>query len=272
MKTILLYLVLLLSATLHYSQVTEDWVRTFEGNFGAVPFDMVIDNLGNVYITGTTGGEINTGEDYTTIKYSSSGDLQWEAKYNGTANANDEGYAITVDQSGNVYVTGESFGTINGYDSGLDYLTIKYDSQGNEIWAERYNGNNGLINNTTDEPTDIAVDDNGNVYVTGTSAPDGGATQNCLTLKYDASGALQWEARYNQGVSIGVAVKVDAAGNVYVASSGPGLTAGIDYITIKYDSSSQELWVKRYNVTGNEFNHPTAMVIDDAGNVYVTGQ
>jgi len=41
-----------------------------------------------------------------------------------------------VDKSGNVYVTGESLGNGTGY----DYATIKYDSDGKQLWVTRYNG------------------------------------------------------------------------------------------------------------------------------------
>jgi hypothetical protein len=66
------------------------------------------------------------------------------------------GISIAVDQGNNVYVTGYSPGT----NSGNDIVTIKYGSNGNQIWLQRYNG----PGNGDDEGNAIAVDALGNVY------------------------------------------------------------------------------------------------------------
>lgn len=63
--------------------------------------------------------------------------------------------AIAIDQLGNVYVTGKS----EGYNSGYDYLTIKYDASGTEEWVARYNS----PGSGDDEATAISVDADGNV-------------------------------------------------------------------------------------------------------------
>ena len=233
---------------------------------------MAVDASGNIYITGVTVGPVPlTGNDYATAMYNSSGVFQWETFYNGTAGYHDVPSAIAIDPQGNILVTGASPGTIGGLDSAEDYLTIKYNSAGNEIWTQRYNGNTLFTNIRTDVPTDMVVDDLGNVYVTGTSAPDGGANQNCLTIKYDGDGNQLWTARNTQADG-GVALKVDDLGNVYVSGRGSGLTGGLDYITIKYNSAGQELWLRRFNDSGMDVNLPKAMDIDDNGNVYVTGR
>jgi Beta-propeller repeat len=73
----------------------------------------------------------------------------------------DEAAAIAIDDSGNVYVTGKSIGT----NTFFDFATVKYDSGGQEDWVVRYNG----LENLDDSAAAIAVDDSGNVYVTGSS-------------------------------------------------------------------------------------------------------
>ena len=62
---------------------------------------IAVDNLGNIYVTGDD-------YDYVTIKYDSSGQEQWLARYDGPGNTEDHVAALALDLSGNVYVTGAS--------------------------------------------------------------------------------------------------------------------------------------------------------------------
>ena len=121
---------------------------------------------GNIYVTGgsaATGS--GTGNDYVTVKYDTAGAQLWVARYNGPGNSNDVASALAVDAVGNVYVTGSSVG--NG--TTFDYATIKYNTNGNQLWVARYNG----PENSDDVATSLAVDAAGNVYVTGWSHSSG---------------------------------------------------------------------------------------------------
>src|SRR4030043_1246056 len=89
---------------------------------------------------------------------------EWVARYNGPGNYDDYAKAIVADDSGNVYVTGHSY----GQGSHHDYATTKYDADGIEQWVARYNG----PGNYHDTPVAIALDAFGNVYVTGYSYGD----------------------------------------------------------------------------------------------------
>jgi hypothetical protein len=120
-------------------------------------------------VTGSSEGS-GTSDDYVTLKYNSDGQQEWVARYNGPGNHVDDAYAIAVDDSGNVYVTGDSGGT----DSADDCATIKYNSDGQQQWAMRYNG----AGNFVDYAETIAVDNAGNVYVAGQSDFD------YVTIKY----------------------------------------------------------------------------------------
>jgi hypothetical protein len=260
---------LILSASLSYAQVTEEWINIYPGYFGVSAAASVIDDDGNIYITGNGPTVFQTGSDYYTIKVDAQGILQWEATYNGSVDGHDYGVDIALDPSGNVYVTGESPGVVNGFGTGKDYLTIKYDPQGNELWTQRFYGNPTFTTKNYDSPRSIAVDLSGNVYVTGSSWADGQTNHDCLTIKYDTNGNLIWTARYEQAApgSYGQDVKVDAGGNVYVFGVEPG-PSSIEFVTIKYNSDGIEQWVKNHSAYALI---PAAMEIDENGNVYVTG-
>ena len=121
------------------------------------------------------------------VRYNSAGTVHWSAIHNGTANGDDKVNASVVDASGNIYVTGVAVNT----SSGADYATIKYNSTGVRQWVALYNG----TGNGSDEARSIAVDNSGNVYVTGSSR--GPAGMDYATVKYNLNGTQQWVKRYN---------------------------------------------------------------------------
>jgi len=120
-----------------------------------------------------------------------------------------------------------------GSDTGFDYVTIKYDSSGNEEWVHRYN--NELVNGN-DEASDMVLDSAGNIYVTGRSQGSGTGYDYC-TIKYNSEGNMVWRVRYNHsdGDDEARAVVVDSAGNVYVTGRSKGNGTGFDYATVKYE-------------------------------------
>ena len=164
-------------ATVKYNTSgVQQWVQRYNGpgNGSDVASSLAVDNLGNVYVTGSSEG-IGTGSDYTTIKYNSYGDSLWVKRYNGTGNSGDGASSIAVDDFRNVYVTGYS----NGSGTGKDIVTIKYNTNGFQQWIQRYNG----PGNGVDSASSIAVDDSGNVYVTGISLGIG-TKNDYVTIKY----------------------------------------------------------------------------------------
>jgi hypothetical protein len=179
----------------------------------------------------------------------------WVARYDGPENKRDGARAMAVDASGNVYVTGESLATSWGS------ATIKYDPEGREVWVARYEGRIYAI----------AVDTGANVYVAGQSP---GNNPDYVTIKYDSDGEVVWIATYagpGNSVDFAWALALDAAGNVYVTGSSWGDNRS-DFGTIKYDPAGNEVWVARYNGPQNLTDIVSAIAIDPAGNVYVTGE
>ena len=265
-------------ATLKYNPAgTQQWVARYNGAGNSVDDarDLAVDVTGNVYVIGASDGP-DTQTDYATIKYSASGEQKWAARYSGTGDEFDYAQAVKVDQAGYVYVTGQS----EGVGTRRDYVTIKYDANGAQLWLARYNA----AGNLPDAPVAMEVDHAGNVYVTGSAHhTSSGIDPDYTTVKYNAAGVEQWVARYNgprNSVDEPVGLAVDGSGNVYVAGSslnagpsspGPGNSSN-DYTTIKYNSAGVQQWVARYNGPANSTDHAVALAIDKFGNAYVTGQ
>src|SRR4030042_796577 len=190
----------------------------------------------------------------------------WVARYDGPANYTDKANAITMDDDGNVYVTGESKGS-GGY---LDYATIKYDAIGNHLWGARDDG----PGHSDDRAHGIALDRYGNTYVTGESKGNG-TSLDYATIKYGSSGNQLWVKRYNGLANYhdsAYAIAVDINGNVYITGESKGSGTCLDYLTIKYNTNGTELWTKRSNSPANYDDSAYAIALDGSGNVYVTGK
>ncbi|MCO5053281.1 MAG: SBBP repeat-containing protein [Verrucomicrobiae bacterium] len=257
-------LVLALLTTAVYAQ--NSWTNRYSGagqNLDGATA-MAVDNDGNVLVTGMSWSD-SSSFDYATIKYSNAGVPLWTNRYNGPGNSSDVAMAIAVDSGGNVFVTGRS----EGAGSSDDFATIKYSSTGTPVWTNRYNG----PGNGTDTATAIAVDNQGNVFVTGYSVGVG-IISDYLTIKYSNAGAVLWMKRSDE-LSIGnasaMALAVDDAGNVFVTGYARAGGPAHDYMTLKYSSTGALLWTNRYNGPGNGSDMPSAIAVDHSGNVLVTG-
>jgi hypothetical protein len=265
----LLFLICMGINYLVHAQVTEEWVARFNGfdGYGDYAYSIEKDPSGYLYVTGLSWMD-TLESDCATVKYDSDGNELWIAWYDGQAGIGmDRGIKLFVDNSGYIYVTGESERIGGVFD--FDYFTIKYDSSGNQIWVSRYNG----PGDSTDTPTDIYVGDNGNVYVTGYSwgHPDSFSDLDWATIKYDGiTGDTLWVRRYNGLGNYNdeaYALEADLQENIYVT----GRSAALDLVkkstTIKYDSSGNEVWVVRNDSMwgGND------IAINSTGNIYVTG-
>jgi len=255
-------------ATVKYDSLGNSlWVARYNGpgNSIDVAADIAADVGGNVYVTGRSVGS-GTDCDYATIKYDHDSNQIWVARYNGPGNGYDRAMALALDVSGNLHVTGYSKGSGTNH----DYATIKYDANGNELWVARYNG----PADDHDEAYDLAVDAEGNVYVTGFSA-DAGPNRDYATIKYDSGGTEVWVARYDgpvDGHDEAWALAVDSKCNVYVTGYSVGSGTDFDYTTLKYDSLGNQLWVARYNGPASSDDRALALVVDTFSNVYVTGR
>lgn len=255
-------------ATVKYDSLgVEQWVVRYNGpgNSSDGANALVLDNAGNVYVTGRSIGSGTQG-DYATVKYNSLGVEQWVARYNGPGNDADEAESIAVDSAGNVYVTGGSVGS--GTQS--DYATVKYNSLGVEQWVARYNGSD----NNSDGAIALVIDNAGNVYITGGSIGSG-TWSDYATVKYNSLGIEQWVARYNgpgNYTDRACAAAGDSDGNIYVTGGSAGVYTGTaDYATLMYNSDGVQQWVVRYNSPDSGLDVARALALDNSGNICITG-
>jgi uncharacterized delta-60 repeat protein len=246
---------------------TELWVARYDGPAGGddQASALAVDNAGNLYVTGGSAGG-SAGNDFTTVKYDTTGTELWVVRYDGPAGGNDGATAMAMDGAGNLYVTGSSQGSGGDY----DYATVKWDADGTELWVARYEGPAG----SDDKATAIALDGIGNAYVTGASQ-GGGGDQDYATVKYDTDGNEVWSVRYDAHTGSDdqpSALAVDGAGNAWVTGKSKGNNNFYDYATVKYDKDGNELWKRRYDYLGVSDDEARALVVDSAGYAHVTGR
>ena len=244
---------------------------------------IVVDHAGNVYVRAKNkiGSRSSA---CIIIKYSNAGLKQWEVHYKRSKDSIDEAASIAVDKSGNVYMIGTSFATWSSTantDYGIDYFTIKYSNTGIRQWVAYYNGPGKPY--LGEGATDLAVDNRGNVYVTGYSYGSGNDSD-YATIKYNFQGKEQWVVRYNGPKDLddfAYSIKLDDNGNVYVTggydgSSGVGGISvsyyGEGYATIKYDNNGVLQWIRNYKPERQrDYCRATDLALDNKSNVYVTG-
>jgi hypothetical protein len=228
--------------TIKYSPSgTQLWSKRYNGPANSIDEAkaLALDPSENyIYVTGTTNNSpFDT--DYCTIKYSSSGTQVWVRTYDGGLAFHDRSFGIVVDSSG-IYITGRS----GGDGTGQDIVTIMYDSSGNKIWEDRYNG----AQNGWDVGTAITVDSS-YVYVTGEIDETPSDSGDFGTIKYKKDGtSREWVRTYNSpnsGGDTAYDILVDPSGNVYVAGVSGNFPDSDQYATVKYDAAGVQKWVKR---------------------------
>lgn len=274
----------------------------------------VIDDSGNVYITGGFQGIADFNPNADTIyltsqgffdfffaKYDANGNFIW-AKSIGSSTGSDLAYNISIDKSGNIYLTGHFQGTAD-FDPNIgnesltatgicDIFFAKYDSNGNYIWAK------SIATNSYGYGNGITVDSIGNVYVIGSfrsiSDFDPSNDTVCLTpfgvydiffAKYDPSGNYVWAKNIGSVHNdYGKSIIVDNTDNIYITGSfedtadfdpGHGTLILIpvdssDIFFAKYDNNGNIIWAKNIGSTNDDIGY--SITVDSSKNVYLTGE
>jgi hypothetical protein len=204
-----------------------DWEHAVEGSGlgDDIGTAVSVDDSGNVAACGA-GWTSAALDDYLVVKYAADGSLRWSRTYDGPIDDEDWPTAIATDPSYHVYVTGNSIG--NGNDE--DYLTIRYDKGGTQLWAARYSGQG----NNQDSATAIAVRGS-RVYVTGFTYR--GANPEIATVGYDTAGTQLWASHYYNSPPTddeAFAIATVSDGVFYVAGESYDDASSYDMVTLKY--------------------------------------
>jgi len=250
------------------SSGTEQWAGRYNGTGNATDeaYSIAVDAQGNVYTTGTSTGA-GTGLDFATVKYDAMGYEVWAVTFNTSGDMDEFGTTLDIDDNGNVYITGGTWKFMQGIPS--DYLTIKYNSNGDTVWTRRYMGPAG----DDDTPEEIVYDGQGHIYITGDSWGGSGTRTDFCTIKYDTLGNEIWVERYDGPVHQNDqtrAIAVDIRGNVYVTGVSRG-SVDDDYASVVYDSLGTEITAQRYNGPGTWADAAQDIIADENGNFYITG-
>ena len=195
----------------------------------------------------------------------------------------DKGTGIAIDDSGNMYLTGQFSGTMDFGGKALiasgssDIFIAKYSYDGFLVWAEKAGG---LYN---DGSTGLVIDKSGNVYITGFSETNSNGGSDIFVAKYDKNGNLVWNSISGSNFDTheeGRSIAVDKTGNVYVTGKFTGnanfgdiqlISSGsFDIFIAKYLPDGKISWVKRAGSSVFD-DSGESIKVNDNGNIFVAG-
>ena len=219
------------------------------------PTSLAVDSSGNVF----AGARINN--EPQVIKYSFVGVPLWTNRFSLFNSLRTE---IALDADGNMIIGGSA--SVNQHDS---YALLKCSGAGIPIWTNFYHS----TATSDDELSEIAVDHNRNIFVTGTSS-SGGFSHDCITLKYSADGMPLWTNWYDgpDGLSeFPIGIVVDMDGNAHVGAKSGSNSTFYDYAVVKYSGLGLPLWTNRFASPGYTEDTPSSLAADPNGRVCLTG-
>ncbi|MBK9177479.1 MAG: T9SS type A sorting domain-containing protein [Flavobacteriales bacterium] len=302
-STPLLPLLFVATAGIASAQVQWSWARNGIGEGYDQVLAVTTDPAGNVIAVGEfTSATIAFGaftltnnaagdDDLFVVKYDPAGTVLW-ARSAG-AGLDDKATAVATDAAGNVYMTGYfyspsiTFGAFTLTNAGNvgDVCVVKYDPDGNVLWATREGGP------ALEIPYAIAVDDQQNIVVAGrfssntltigTTTLTQAGSMDVFVVKYGAAGNVLWAKGAGGGSNDeAYALAVDSNGDIIVAGyytqvatfgtftlPNPGLA---NIFLAKCDAATGAfLWAKSTGNNGDE--RPLAIDLDAQDNIYVAG-
>lgn len=259
----------------------QQWLR----QFGSRGFDrataLAVDAQGDAYVSGYTNNRMPLGDsigsgDAFLAKVGPDGTLLWLRQFGTTGS--DYARGVAVDATGNVFVAGDTNGTLEGasYLGGdSDAYVAKYDASGDLVWQEQFGGPGA------DKVNGITIDAAGNVLVTGVttgSLPTNHALGDVdgFVGMFDNNGQRVWLRQFGsnaQDYAYAIAAGRDGGSFVtgYTYGSMPGQTSSgnIDGFLVHYDRNGNLLWARQFGQ--NEAVFDFAVAVDPSGNVLVGG-
>lgn len=224
---------------------TLEWLQQFGTSADDRAAAIAADRFGNVYVGGSTGGDLGGPRvgtnDVFLRKFDSAGQLQWSRQF-GSKFFSSVCYGISAAEIGSVYVAGASLGS-GGFLS-------KFDADGNLEWSRQ------VVTSGSAFVRGVSADGLGNVFITGNKN-----NRDNFLAKYDADGSLQWEQAL--GV-LSYAVAADQLGNVFVTG-----TAQDNVFVKKFDGTGVLDWTQTFGTRAQ--NIGVGASIDGLGNVYISG-
>jgi len=237
-----------------------------------------IDQQGNIYITGSTTGDLNGKnagkEDIFLVKYNADGQLLW-TKQLGT-DSTDIGKGVYADNKGFVYITGLTMGKLGESSFGkMDGFIIKLDGNGKQLFTTQF-GTPG-----DDSSISITGDNLSTIYVCGNTWGDlGGKSKGFIdvfTGQFTDEGTL---IKYNQfgsdGFDITMNLKVDSEKNLYVVGSTTGnigcqqIGEGDCFLT-KISEKGVVLWTSQFGTPKHDGIRGITFVENSPGKILVSG-
>lgn len=211
----------------------------------------------------------------------------WSKKFGNTSS--DYPYNMTVDANGNIYVTGYFYNSVNFGGTALqsagsaDIFIASFTPSGKHRWSKGFGGT------SSDYGYGVAVDPQGNVYVTGrfynTVNFGGGAltstgSADIFVASFTSAGAHRWSKKFGStSLDDGWGIAADVNGNVYVTGrfyntinfGGTALTSkgSYDIFVASLSTTGTHRWSKSFGSTSSDYGYGIA--VDSGGNSYVTG-
>ncbi len=229
---------------------TIEWEKIVEESMGEIESEIIAADQNNIYITGCK----KSLKDSITIfltQYQASGELVWLSEY----------YNPSFNFSQVKFDTrnGKQFLVAGIIENTEDFFFMRYDNNGNLISLTKYE-----TSEHEDILTEAKIDNDGNVYLTGTSSSDE-TGNDYLTVVYDKDNIMLWSKQRDGKAhlnDIPKAMTLDDSLDVYVTGSSETQNGVTEILTIKYDHHGNELWSETFQAKKQESVAPLSMLPD----------